>query len=214
MKRLKRWLVAPPVLLYANSWSMPIYYALPGWIIPVDHQDGLFPSFVSSWIIHIYCFCGIISIHYWAGFFPIQWLPHYFWLDSINLKMKPCWLQIGCFNTINRYFSRVNNFQVYQWIVLAGGGVGGSKMLWQTLQIVTHSNPVTRFGLWHVTALVIPTQTVTHQISECQRTCANQPSVFGSPQESFHLFYSYFGLCPPGWCILPFITHPHWGNPY
>ena len=32
----------PPVL-YANSWSMSIYYALPGWIIPVDHQARLFP---------------------------------------------------------------------------------------------------------------------------------------------------------------------------
>ena len=41
MKRLKRWCGAP-LVLYANSWSMPIYYALPGWIIPVDHQAGLF----------------------------------------------------------------------------------------------------------------------------------------------------------------------------
>ena len=41
-KRLKRWSVAPATVLCANSWSMPIYYALPGWIIPAHHQAGLF----------------------------------------------------------------------------------------------------------------------------------------------------------------------------
>ena len=114
--------------------------------------------------------------------------------------------------------------------------VGGQTEVKEGAQMATsHSNAVTRFRLWrHVTALVIPTESVTHQISEkCdtpnkwksvthqisegKRTCAKQSNVISIPCRGFfclHLLCSHFGFCSTCLLCLPFITYPHWGTPY